>query len=190
MNEDCVLIRRGAVEMQTDGLLFALCKKVLNHVSLPWLAGYLSSGSLYGNRFMESSPPESAIDAKQVGPWLFMTVSISYEGVTDGPSTDRAGGDPYLAEVRYDWIGPAASAPHKVNRPEELDAWAVLRTFYVCENNDVGIWGVHEGSWVESPSEDGTVTIRDASGRFQDEPPESKSTVRTVKLELPQGTSS
>jgi hypothetical protein len=106
------------------------------------------------------------------------------------PSTDRAGGDPYIAQVRYDWIGPAASALHKVTDPKELDAWAILSTFYAREYTDVGIWGVHEGSWVESLSEDGTVTIREANGRFQDESPESKSTLRTVKLKMPQGASS
>jgi hypothetical protein len=119
-----------------------------------------------------------------------VTVRISYEGTTDGPATDRASGDPYSAQVRYDWIGPAASAPHKVTDPEELDAWAVLSTLYVREYNDVGIWGVQEGSWVESLGEDGTVTIREANGRFQDELPESKSTGRTVMLKMHQGTSS
>lgn len=176
--------------MQTDRLLFGLCKKVQSHDSLPWLAGYLSCSSLSGESFTESSPPESDIDAKQIGPWLLVTVSINYEGTTDGPSTDRAGGDPYIAQVRYDWIGPAASAPHKVTDPEELNAWAVLSTFYVREYNDVGIWGVHEGSWVESLSEDGTVTIREANGRFQDVSPESKSTARIAKLKMPQGISS
>ncbi len=176
--------------MQTDSLLSVLRKKVLSHDSLPWLTGYLSCSSISGEIFTESSPPESGIEARKIGPWLFVTVSINYEGTTDGPTTDRAGGDPYLAELRYDWIGPAASAPHEVTDPEELDAWAVLRTFYVRENNDVGIWGVHEGSWVESLSENGTVIIREASGRYQDESPESKSTRRIVKLKMPQGTSS
>lgn len=170
--------------MQVDGLLSDLCKKVLDHDCLPWLTGYLT-GRRWGFTFEQSSPPEGDIEAKQIGPWLLVTVRINYEGATDGPTTDRAGGDPYAAEVRYDWIGPATSAPWKVNDSEELDAWAILHTFYVREYNDVGIWGGHEGSWVESLSEDGTVIIREANGRFQDASPESKTTVRTVKLKIP-----
>ncbi len=172
--------------MQADRLLSALCKKAQSHDSLPWLATYLSCSSLSGERYTESSPPEGNIDTKQIGPWLLVTVSISYKGTTDGPSTDRAGGDPYSAQVRYDWIGPAASTPHTVTNPEELNAWALLGTFYVREYTDVGSWGVHEGSWVQNLSEDGTVFIREGNGRFQDELPESKSTRRKVVLKMPQ----
>jgi hypothetical protein len=175
----------GGATMQTDRLLSALFKKVLSHDSLPWLAGYLSCSSVSGESYTESSPPEGDIDAKQIGPWLLVTASINYDGATDGPTTDRAGGDPYSAQVRYDWIGPADSAPHEVTSPEELNAWALFSTFHVREYNDVGIWGVQEGSWVESLSEDGTVTIREANGRFQDELPESKSTLREVVLKMP-----
>jgi len=171
--------------MQIDRLLFTLCKRVQSHDCLPWLTRYLSCSSLSGEIFTESIPPEGNIDTKQIGPWLLVTVSISYEGTTDGPTTDRAGGDPYSAQVRYDWIGPAASAPHKVTDSEELNAWAVLSTYYVREYTDVGSWGVHEGSWIESLGEDGTVTIREATGRFQDELPESKSTGRTITLKMP-----
>ena len=166
-------------------MLRFLCGKVRSQEGLAWLKSFLITGGRFGERFTESGPPTSSLSKKQVGLWLLVTVSISYEGVTDGPSTDRAAGDPYLAEVQYDWIGPAASAPQRVERPVDLDTWAVLKALYVREYNDVGIWGGHEGSWVESLSEDGTVTIRDAGGRFQDELPESKTTVRIVKLKMP-----
>ena len=63
--------------------------------------------------------------------------------------------------------------------------WALLKIRYVCENTDAGLWGVHKGSWVTGLKEDGTVTLLDAKGRYQDVSPESTATERTVKLEVP-----
>jgi hypothetical protein len=91
-------------------------------------------------------------------------------------------GDPYSGVVRYDWIGPKSTAPQKVSTQEELDAWASISLKYARENTDVGIWGVHSGSWVEDLTEDGTVVIRDVKGSYQDEDPHSLGTSRTVKL--------
>ena len=74
------------------------------------------------------------------------------------------------------------SAPTKVSRPEELDEWSLLKTTYLCEYTDVGIWGRHNGSYVDKLLEDGTVTIRIAGESFHDVSPESKTTVQYVQL--------
>jgi hypothetical protein len=98
-------------------------------------------------------------------------------------TTDRAKGDPYSGIVRYDWIGLGKTAPSDVKSIKELDDWARLSVKYSRENVDVGVWGVHEGSWVESFREDGTVIIRDVKGRYQDEDPQSLGESRTLQLE-------
>lgn len=65
---------------------------------------------------------------------------------------------------------------------KELDEWASLNLKYARENTDVGLLGVHSGSWVEDIEEDGTVTIRDVKGSYQDEDPQSLGESRTVKI--------
>ena len=162
--------------METDVLLKFLCNKLDSNEGLPWLTGY--SGS-----FREDTSPEGTITIKQVGGWLWLSVELYMEGTTMDQTTDRLGGDPYEAEVRYDWIGPADTAPEKVSHPNELDEWAKLKTSYVRENNDSGYWGSHNGKWVDAFLEDGTVTLCVASGRYQDVPPESTTTIEEVKLE-------
>ncbi|MHA2264347.1 MAG: hypothetical protein ACXAEN_18290, partial [Candidatus Thorarchaeota archaeon] len=70
----------------------------------------------------------------------------------------------------------------KVSHSEELEEWAQIKTEYACEYTDVGLWGVHEGVWVEEVHEDGIVSLHKTRGRFQDETPESTATVEQVKL--------
>ncbi len=166
--------------MKTDKLLKQLISDVSNYESLPWLEGYTDFGS-----FTERGPPEGDISVEQVGPWLWISANFSYGGKTMDQSTDRAGGDPYSAYVKYDWVGPADSAPSEVSHPDELVDWALYKSTYAQEHTDVGSWGVHKGSWIESVDEDGTVTYREATGPFQDVAPSSMTEVKTTKLELP-----
>lgn len=162
--------------METDELNEFLCKRLSSHEGLPWLNGY--SGS-----YREENSPDGIIIVKQVGIWLWVSVGLDMDGTTMDQTTDRLRGDPYEAEVRYDWIGLATTAPEKVSHTDQLDEWAKLSTSYVRENNDSGYWGSHNGKWVEKLLEDGTVTLRVASGRYQDAPPESTTKLEQIELD-------
>ncbi|MHA1638009.1 MAG: hypothetical protein ACTSUB_08340 [Candidatus Thorarchaeota archaeon] len=166
--------------MNTDKLVEKLCKDLENEIGLPWLDGYTDHGN-----FRPRGTPRGNVTTNQVGVYLSVSVKINHGGTTSDRTTDRAGGDPYSALVRYDWVGLAEAAPATVSSPEQLDDWSLLKTHYVCENTDSGLWGEHKGSWVKGLKEDGTVTLLDATGRYQDVSPESTATERTVKLEVP-----
>jgi hypothetical protein len=97
-------------------------------------------------------------------------------------TTDRLSGDPYYAEIAYDWVGLAEAAPKSVSDPKDLDEWAIIKTHYVLENNDVGYWGSHNGEWVESVTEEGLVSVRSASGRYEDVDPVSTTSVEEIDL--------
>ncbi len=168
--------------MNTEKLLKELCRDVENETPLPWLSGYTDSDYC---SFRESGPPEGEVRVQQVGSWLLVIVEITYSGSTMDPSTDRARGDPYSALARFDWIGPADTAPKTVNEQSKLDDWAVYKTRYAREYTSTGSWGVHRGSWVVGIEEDGTVTYREATGPFQDVSPESVTEQKTMKLEMP-----
>ena len=139
--------------------------------------GYTNHGS-----FNPEGSPDGSIRLQEIGDWLSIVVIFSWDGTTMDQTTDRLSGDPYSGVVRYDWIGPKDSAPKEVSTSEELDAWARISLKYARENTDVGIWGVHSGSWIEDLEEDGTVTIRDAKGSYQDEDPQTLGETRTIHL--------
>ncbi|MBY8998363.1 MAG: hypothetical protein KGD60_11585 [Candidatus Thorarchaeota archaeon] len=141
------------------------------------MSGYTDHGS-----FRPDGSPEGEIRLQEIGNWLSIVVVFRWDGTTMDQTTDRLSGDPYSGVVRYDWIGPKASAPKEVSTADELDAWAGVSLKYARENTDVGIWGVHSGSWIEDFKEDGTVTIRDVKGSYQDEDPQSLGETRTMKL--------
>jgi len=164
------------VEMKTEGLMKNLEERLTSHTDLPWVNDY--SGS-----FRPDGSPYGQIKLEEIGKWLLIGVGFRWEGTTMDQTTDRLSGDPYSGVVQYSWIGPRETAPSDVSTAEELDEWASLSVKYVSENTDAGLWGVHEGSWVEELKEDGTVTIRDAKGRYQDEHPKSLGESRTIQLE-------
>ncbi len=166
--------------MKTKKLLEQLCKEVESEVCLPWLSGYTDFGS-----FNDDGPPEGEVRLQHVGLWLSVVVEITYSGSTMDPTTDRVGGDPYSALARFDWIGPADTAPSEVSDQSELDDWALYKSRYAREYTDTGSWGVHKGSWLDGLDENGTVTYREATGPFQDVAPESVTEIKTIKLELP-----
>jgi hypothetical protein len=163
--------------MKTDELMKNLQSRIESYEDLPWMTGYTDHGN-----FRPDSSPEGLIKLQVIGNWFSIVVVFRWEGTTMDQTTDRLSGDPYEAEVRYDWIGPKESAPKKVSTKEELDAWAGISLKYARENTDFGIWGVHSGSWVEDLKEDGTVTIRDVKGAYQDEDPQSMGETRIVQL--------
>ncbi|MCK5264803.1 MAG: hypothetical protein KAR03_04280 [Candidatus Thorarchaeota archaeon] len=164
--------------MKTDTLMQDLTKRIESYADLPWVNGYTSHGS-----FRPEGSPEGNIELKEIGNWLSIVAVFRWDGTTMDQTTDRSSGDPYSCVVRYSWIGPKESTPNKVSTPEELDTWASVSLKYASENTDVGLWGVHQGSWVEDLKEDGTVTIRDAKGSYQDEAPQSLGESRTIQLE-------
>lgn len=164
------------ITLDTEKLVKALCDKMKDLEGLPWMNRY--SGS-----FRPDEPPYGEARVEKIGVWLYVIVNIMYDGTTMDQTTDRLSGDPYEAVFVLGWIGLAETAPKKVSKTEELDEWAKLTTKYVMENTDVGIWGEHDGSWISRLEEDGTVTIKEVSGRFQDEEPESLGTEKIVKLE-------
>ncbi|MHA2151251.1 MAG: hypothetical protein ACXAAQ_04575 [Candidatus Thorarchaeota archaeon] len=149
--------------------------QIESYADLPWMSGYQGS-------FSPDDSPKGDIRIQEIGKWISIVVVFRWEGSTTDQTTDRLSGDPYSGVVRYDWIGPKDSAPEKVSTSKELDEWASLNLKYARENTDVGLWGVHSGSWVEDLKEDGTVTIRDAKGAYQDEDPQSLGETRIMQL--------
>jgi len=141
----------------------------------------MSSYTDFGT-FRPDGSPEGDIRLQEIGDWLSIVAVFRWEGTTMDQTTDRLGGDPYIGIVRYDWIGPKKTAPEEVSTKEDLDEWASISLKYARENTDVGIWGVHQGSWVEDLKEDGTVKIRDVKGKYQDEDPQSLGETRIVQL--------
>ncbi|MFW9849135.1 MAG: hypothetical protein ACFFF4_08340 [Candidatus Thorarchaeota archaeon] len=165
--------------MDVDELLVELRNRLDSNIDLPWLNNYTEFGS-----YRPDSAASAKTRAKKTGPWLTIMVDIAMSGSTMDQTTDRAGGDPYSAYVHNDWIGLLKSAPKKVTKPEELDEWSIFKSRYVREYTDVGVWGVHSGTYVTGLDEDGTLTIREASGRFQDVDPEELTTEKKIKLKL------
>ncbi|MFW9793568.1 MAG: hypothetical protein ACFFEE_04650 [Candidatus Thorarchaeota archaeon] len=163
--------------MKTDELMKHLQKRIESYEDLPWIAGYTDFGS-----FRPGGPPKGEIRLKEIDKWLSIVVVFRWDGTTMDQTTDRLRGDPYTGVVRYDWIGPTETAPSKVSTSDELDKWASVNLKYARENTDVGIWGVHQGSWVEDLKEDGTVTIRDVKGAYHDEDPQTLGDTRVVRL--------
>jgi hypothetical protein len=144
---------------------------------LPWLDGYTELGD-----FRPRGDPEGSISQEKIGNWLWVKARLEISGTTMDQSTDRLRGDPYYAIVKHDWVGLANSAPKTAAKPGDLDEWAIVDVRYVLENNDSGYWGSHNGKWVESVSQEGEVTIRVASGRYEDVSPESVASTETVSL--------
>ncbi|MHA1906822.1 MAG: hypothetical protein ACW98Y_05985 [Candidatus Thorarchaeota archaeon] len=166
--------------MDLEELLTKLRQLVESEADLPWLNRYSEFGS-----YRYSGDAEAEAQEDVVSPWLSIIVNVGMSGTTMDPTTDRASGDPYSAHVHYCWIGAYETAPKKVTTAEDLDEWAVFKSRYVREYTDVGVWGEHEGSYVTGLEEDGTLTIREAKGQFQDVDPSEMTTGKTIKLELP-----
>lgn len=168
--------------MKTAKLLQALCKRVEQYERLEWLDEYTEHDMC---SFRPIRRPKGEVLTKQVGPWFTIVVNIAFEGNTMDPSCDRSDGDPYSALVRYDWIGLDETVPRKNIIPKTLDDWAIHKSSYSREYTATGSRGVHRGTWVTGLDIDGTLHLRDAEGWFLDVAPESKTTERTVQLELP-----
>ncbi len=164
-------------EMKTDALMKDIEARIINYSVLPWLSDYTE----YGSHRPDGSP-EGAISFQEIGKWLCVVVVFRWEGSTMDQTTDRLSGDPFYCVVRYDWIGLKETAPTQANKIDDLNSWATQSLFYVRENTDVGIWGVHEGSYVEDLKVDGTLTIRDVKGKYQDEDPRTLGETRIIQL--------
>ena len=164
--------------MKTDALMKDIEGRITDHSLLPWLSNYTDHGS---HRPYE--PPEGSISFQEIGKWLVVIVAFRWEGTTMDQTTDRLGGDPYYSIVRYDWIGLKETAPSEVKTIEELNQWSIRSLNYVCENTDVGSWGVHQGSYIDELKEDGTLVIRVQEGRYQDVDPMTEGELETIQLE-------
>jgi hypothetical protein len=165
------------VRMKTDELMKQLKSRIESHEDLPWLSGYTDFGS-----HRPDDDPEGSISFQEIGKWLVVVVVFRWEGTTMDQTTDRLSGDSYYCVVRYDWIGLIETAPSKADTPEELDKWADQSLKYVRENNNVGAWGSHNGSYVEELKEDGTLIVRDQKGRYEDVDPMTEGELRTIQL--------
>jgi len=164
--------------MKTETLMKEIEARITSHENLPWLSGYTDFGS-----HRPSDSPEGSISFQEIGKWLVVIVVFRWEGTTMDQTTDRLGGDPYYCVVRYDWIGLKENALSTAESIEEMNEWAIQSLKYVCENNDVGSWGQHEGSYIEELKEDGTLIVREQSGRYEDVDPMSEGELRTIQLE-------
>ena len=113
-------------------------------------------------------------------------ILVNYSGTTMDPSTDRASGDPEDAHAWYDWIGLEETAPKKVSKPEELDNWADIATYYRITFRDVqypGPFGHHHGRMVKTFTPDGKGEIYEVvEKRFQDVSPLTKCKVEPFDL--------
>jgi hypothetical protein len=167
----------GLVAMKTDAVLKEVEERITSYSDLPWLSSYTDHGS---HRPDES--PIGEISFQEIGKWLIVILIYRWEGTTMDQTTDRLGGDPYYCIVRYDWIGFIETAPSEAKTIEYLDEWALHSLKYVCENTDVGAWGLHEGSYIEDLKEDGTLVIRDQKGKYQDVDPMTEGELRTIQL--------
>ncbi len=163
--------------MNVDALMKDISERIVNHSVLPWLSDYTEFGHHHAD-----GTPEGAPSLQEIGKWSIVIVIFRWEGTTMDQTTDRLSGDPYYAVVRYDWIGLTETAPEMVNTIEELDAWAIQSLKYVRENTDVGAWGRHEGSYIEDFKPDGTVIIRDQTGKYEDIDPAETGELRTIHL--------
>lgn len=165
------------VEMKTDVLMKDIESRITDYSILPWARDYIEFGS-----HRPDGSPEGAISFQEIGKWLGVVVVFRWEGTTMDQTTDRLSGDPYYCVVRYDWIGLKDVAPTEAKTVEELDSWAIHSLFYVRENTDVGAWGVHDGSYVEGLTPDGILTIREVTGKYQDDDPTTLGELRTIQL--------
>jgi hypothetical protein len=164
------------ISLETDELDKYLREKLESEVYEEW-----------GSGFRESGPVTCEIKEVASGKWLFIKALVNYTGVTFDPSTDRLSGDPEDVHAWYTWIGLAETAPKKPTKPEELEEWAHLTTFYKLTFRDVqypGPFGFHEGRMVKDfHPEDGIVELYVVTERrFQDEAPISK--VKVEKIDL------
>ncbi|MBE0526049.1 MAG: hypothetical protein IH631_03845 [Candidatus Thorarchaeota archaeon] len=166
------------VEIKIDALIKNIEGRLTSHEDLPWLNDYTDIGS-----FRPDNSPEAAPSFQEIGKWLVVVIIFRWEGTTMDQSTDRLNGDPYYCVVRYDWIGLIETAPSKIKSVQEMDEWAIHSLKYVRENNDAGAWGTHEGSYIEGFTVEGAVTLRDQTGRYQDEDPAITGELRTIQLE-------
>ena len=169
---------KGMSEMKTEALMEDIEGRMKNHSILPWLSNYTD----FGNH-RSSEAPVGSISFQEIGKWLVVVVVYRWDGTTMDQTTDRLSGDPYYCVVRYDWIGLKETAPSKVKTVEELDEWAKQSLTYVRENTDVGVWGVHQGSYIEELKEDGTLIIRVQKGNYQDVDPMTEGELETIQLE-------
>ena len=168
----------GMVEMKTDAVLKEIEGRITSYIDLPWLSNYTDWGS-----YRPDGLPEESISFQEIGKWLVIILIYRWEGTTMDQTTDRLGGDPYYCIVRYDWIGLIETAPSEVKTLEELDEWAIHSLKYVCENNDVGAWGSHEGSYIDEFTKDGKVTLRVQTGRYRDVDPVTEGELQELHLE-------
>ena len=155
-----------------------LIKKLEDEVVEEW--------SELGGSFRPNNP--GTVDAKSVvvDKWLCVKILVNYNGTTMDQTTDRLSGDPEDAHAWYDWIGLEETAPKKVSKPEELDEWAEIATYYRITFRDVqypGPFGHHKGRMVKTFTEDGKGEIYEVVYlRFEDETPISK--CKVVKFDL------
>jgi hypothetical protein len=137
--------------------------------------------------FTEDGPGAIDRQVMTADKWLFVKILVNYSGRTWDPSTDRLKGDPEDVHAWYTWIGFIETAPKKVSKPEDLDNWAHISTYYKLTFRDVqypGPFGFHEGRIVKDfHPETGVVELYVAiERRFQDEAPISKCKEETIDL--------
>jgi hypothetical protein len=106
--------------------------------------------------------PVGKITTKRLGRWLWIKAQVMYSGVKWDPSTNRSGRDLERTERWHDWICHGEPAPGKVDRPEELDERAEIKTSYCVHNL------LHKGSKIVDSTERGEVKIRVDTFRYPD----------------------
>ena len=147
-----------------------------------------SDWSDLGN-FTPESSPTCKINLHPLKKWFGIKALVNYKGRTMDPSTDRAKGDPEDVHAWYDWLGLAETLPKEVSKPEDLDEWAHIATYYKVTFRDVqhpGPFGFHEGRMIKSFNFDGTgVYYEVVERRFQDLAPISK--CKEVSFDLTKG---
>lgn len=165
------------MDLDTTKLEEFLKEKLKNEVEDEW----------FDFKFESSGPPTCELNLYPLGKWYGIKALINYKGNTWDYTTDRLKGDPEDVHAWYDWLGLAETVPKIITKPEELDEWALISTYYKITFRDVqypGPFGFHEGRMVKDFNKDtgiGELYVVEER-KFEDEPPISKCREETFDL--------
>ena len=132
------------MKIETRKVEEILCRKLESDVISDWEF-----------TFEENAPASCEVRQGKIGKWYGVKILVKYVGQTWDPSTDKALGDPEEGHAWYDWIGLAETMPKIVTKPEELDDWAHLSTYYRMTLRDVQVLGSAYGDGIQGWTCDG-----------------------------------
>lgn len=113
---------------------------------------------------LRKEPQQSGrVRVTRCGRWLWVHAERIALYMTRDVLAASTSEDRVELEDQWDWVGPSGSAPESAT-VDALDSWATLKANYRRQNRDVGHWGSHHGTVVESVEADDNVILRHANG--------------------------